>query len=493
MGKIIPCQQFKLIRNKNKNKKIVLCHGVFDLIHPGHLVHLKEAKSKGDILVVTITADKYIHKDRRLLFNENLRANLLASLNFVDYVSIIKEPSAITPIKLLKPDYLAKGTEFKKLLQSSKKYNIHKEKTLLDKLGGQFYFTQKQDISPVKVGHLLTSASEATMEEPFYSKSGSPFYDLSSAGYKIKDINNFIKKAKNLKVAIVGENIIDRWVQVKLHGPSHKSSALSGKTVSSINQIGGAGIIALHVANFVKKVDFYTNDFPKIKKLPKSLKIFKIAKGKVITTRYVNQETETTLYVNHEREIKPIPLNFPQTLKKYDAVLVADFGYGLIDEDRARELSKIPKKFFACVVQSNSSNYGFNLPTKYLRANYFSLSQLEAELTLQKQFKGEQQLIRAVAKNLLTNYISITFGQDGAMISDRKNIWSLRSLSEIVKDPIGCGDAYFALSSLALATKQHPKLALLIGSVGAAIMAQRLCNEKPISQDDFLTAAEIII
>ena len=77
-------------KQRNKGKKIVLCHGVFDLLHLGHIRHFKEAKSLGDILVVTLTPDRYVNKGPlRPAFNEKLRLEAIAALDVIDFIAII--------------------------------------------------------------------------------------------------------------------------------------------------------------------------------------------------------------------------------------------------------------------------------------------------------------------------------------------------------------------------------------------------------------------
>ena len=79
---------------KSEGRKIVHCHGCFDLMHPGHIKHFQAAKKMGDILVVTITPDMYVDKGRdRPVFKEDLRADSIAALECVDYVGINKWPT----------------------------------------------------------------------------------------------------------------------------------------------------------------------------------------------------------------------------------------------------------------------------------------------------------------------------------------------------------------------------------------------------------------
>ena len=78
---------------KNDNKVIVQCHGVFDLIHPGHIFHFQAAKKQGDILVVSLTSDAFVNKGPdRPVFDENIRSEALASIEVIDYVVINHNP-----------------------------------------------------------------------------------------------------------------------------------------------------------------------------------------------------------------------------------------------------------------------------------------------------------------------------------------------------------------------------------------------------------------
>ena len=88
---------------KSKRKKIIHCHGVFDLIHVGHIKYLQKAKSEGDFLIVSITSDAYVNKGfGRPLFNQNYRAEVLASLDVVDAVYINNFATAVNLINVIK-------------------------------------------------------------------------------------------------------------------------------------------------------------------------------------------------------------------------------------------------------------------------------------------------------------------------------------------------------------------------------------------------------
>ncbi|MBF0558789.1 MAG: adenylyltransferase/cytidyltransferase family protein [Nitrospirae bacterium] len=133
----------KIVKQEKSNgKKIVHCHGCFDLIHIGHIKYLQAAKKMGDVLVVTVTADKFIDKGPdRPVFNENLRAEAIASLECVDYVAVNGWPTAENTLRLLRPDFYVKGQEFEKLEDKTGK--IQKEYKVLQEIGGEIRFTHE--------------------------------------------------------------------------------------------------------------------------------------------------------------------------------------------------------------------------------------------------------------------------------------------------------------------------------------------------------------
>src|SRR5437762_7877076 len=93
-----------LDRLRAAGKRVVHCHGVFDLLHIGHVRHFEQAGQLGDVLVVTLTPDRFVNKGGgRPAFTETLRAEFVAALACVDYVAVNRWPSAVETIRLLRP------------------------------------------------------------------------------------------------------------------------------------------------------------------------------------------------------------------------------------------------------------------------------------------------------------------------------------------------------------------------------------------------------
>lgn len=144
MGKVLDINLLaeNLRKLRSKGRKIVLCHGCFDLMHPGHIRHFQAAKEMGDCLVVTVTPDIYIDKGPgRPVFNEDLRVSSIAALECVDYAAINKWPTAEETLLLLKPDIYVKGQEFEK--GEDKTGKIQRELKIVEEIGCQMRFTHE--------------------------------------------------------------------------------------------------------------------------------------------------------------------------------------------------------------------------------------------------------------------------------------------------------------------------------------------------------------
>src|ERR1017187_2450601 len=211
--KIVAFEDLPAIRQQFRDKTIIHCHGAFDLIHMGHLIHFEEAKALGDVLVVTITADAHITKKRSVTFNEEQRARQVAALEIVDYVAVVFEPSALSAIEALRPDVYVKGPEYANLVLDKSRSIFH-EMQILKGYGGRIHFTAGDTFSSTKLSHFLLAAPEAAQDNPLLRNDRVRFRDISYLGFKIEDLKLYLAKASELRVCVLGESIVDEWVDV---------------------------------------------------------------------------------------------------------------------------------------------------------------------------------------------------------------------------------------------------------------------------------------
>lgn len=116
-GRIISRQELEKISSEahNRDKTVVFTNGCFDLLHLGHVRYLKEASSFGDLLVVGVNSDDsvlQIKGGKRPVVPDTERAEIVAALAWVDYVTIFEEPDPLQLIELIRPDVLLKGSDW---------------------------------------------------------------------------------------------------------------------------------------------------------------------------------------------------------------------------------------------------------------------------------------------------------------------------------------------------------------------------------------------
>ena len=165
----------------------MLCHGVFDLLHIGHIKHFQEAKKNGDILIVSITPDKYVNKGPgRPAFNEKLRLESIAALDSVDFVVLNSTATAINPIIKLKPNIYCKGKDYK-IYDDDISGEIKNEIKAIKKIKGKIVFTDTEKFSSSELINKFGG---------IHSKDQKILLNKIKKKYNFKQIKKFIEKFK---------------------------------------------------------------------------------------------------------------------------------------------------------------------------------------------------------------------------------------------------------------------------------------------------------
>ena len=147
---------FLVSQLKNSGKTVGLCHGCFDLLHPGHVKHLESAKKLCDVLVVSITGDKFIGSRKgseRPIFTDKLRAYMLANLESVDYVVILDYPKATEVLEIVKPSFYIRGVDIINLINPA----IVEEREIVEKIGGKTLYTNDPKLSTTEIVDHISS------------------------------------------------------------------------------------------------------------------------------------------------------------------------------------------------------------------------------------------------------------------------------------------------------------------------------------------------
>lgn len=509
MKKVVTKEEFREIRIglKQNNNKIILCHGVFDLIHPGHILHFEEAKSLGEVLVVSITSENYVRKGPgRPYFNDELRLKFLSALECIDYVLLSEGYTVDDIIEVVEPDLYVKGQEYANA-EDDITGKISEEAELVQKHGGELYYTQGEVFSSTKL--LNNEFSLMTDEVKNF------MLDFKTR-HTMDDIKNYVSKMESLKVLVVGDVIIDDYVFCNIQGLMSKDMGYSARYIRSEQYLGGSLAIARHIASFTDNVTINSvvgteksihsrllNDLSRkmLVDVECSSKFETIVKKRYITQNEKREEVDKIFVINNlpnpmaidEETMARFSSKLKQRVKEYDLVVLCDFGHGLITQG-VMDIIEQNAKFLALNCQTNSSNYGTNLITKYKRAETFSLDEKELKLAFSNYSsqKSEVETLQLLAKHLNGNGC-LTQGAKGAMAIDNGKVTACPAFTLKVKDTIGAGDAFFSLTSLCAAIGAAPVVGVFMGNIAGALAANIVGNKESIEKVNVLKYANTLL
>ena len=468
---------------KKQGKKIIHCHGVFDLVHIGHIRHLKQAKKRGDVLIVTVTPDKYVNKGpHRPVFHENLPAESIAALGFVGYVAINKWPTAVQAIKCLKPDIYIKGAEYRSAVKDITG-GIDRESAAVASVGGRLEFTE--DI-------VFSSSNLINKCFPVYPKEVTDYLKSFSKKYSFERISEYIKSAKSLKVLVVGDSIIDEYNYCLAIGKSSKEPMLAVKSLSCEKFAGGVLAVANNISNFCEQAGLITvlgqqnshEGFIRRKLSDNIKKMFVYRKDAptVLKKRFIEKYFFTKMLEVYDindallgdRENRQLCRILKEQIPKYDVVVVFDFGHGMLTKEAIKIICK-KARFLVVNSQSNAANLGYHTISRYPRADYVCIAEPELRLEVRdKQSEDIKKMVLKVAQSLKCPKVNVTRGICGCLCYDHKEgFYDVPALATHVIDRMGAGDAFLSITALCVAQNAPIELA---GFVGNAVGAQAVAT-----------------
>lgn len=234
---------------KQEGKKIVYAHGAFDLLHTGHVHHLEEAKKLGDVLIATITPDRFIKRGiGRPRFQEGERAKFVSALECVDYISINDSPDAVDIISRLRPDVYVKGEDVKEKAGDPQE-GLYREIKALEDYGGEIKFLKSL---PIHSTELLSEFFSV------YSPRVKEFLVEFRKKYKFEMVAKTLREIAKLKVLVIGDAIIDNYQYVSVMSKSPKSNHITAKCLNEEEFAGGVMACANHLASFCGMIDLVT-------------------------------------------------------------------------------------------------------------------------------------------------------------------------------------------------------------------------------------------
>ena len=482
-GKVLPLDQLGelVTRLRADNRKIVHCHGVFDLLHIGHLRHLELASRYGDVLVVTVTADEHVNKGPdRPAFPSELRCEMLAGLELIDHVAVVDAPSATPAIEAIQPDFYVKGGEYVDPHQDITG-KIAIETKLVESFGGQMVFTDDITFSSSNLLNKFFAVHDDAARD-YLSR-------LRNTGFG-ESVTNLLARLSDLRVVIVGETIIDRYVYVDAMGKAAKENIIA--TLHRDEEIFAGGVIAAanHLAAVCANVELITvvgdpnagetyEDFIR-SQLTGGIEATILHKPEAPTiqkTRFVEPTYVRKLFEVYHMDDRPLTgdakrsLNEAVTDKIADAdlVIVCDFGHGLISPDTVHLLES-KAAFLAVNAQSNAGNIGYNLIDKFRRADFMCIDAMEARLAARDKHADLTEIVGERLPALVDcPNIIVTHGRAGCFAKSNGTLAHVPAFAGAVVDTVGAGDAFFSLAAPCVAAGADCETAGFVGNVAGAI------------------------
>ncbi len=480
---------------KKDGARIVLCHGTFDLLHIGHVRHLMQARRHGDVLIATVTSDRYVRRGPdRPVFPAELRAEMLAATQYVDWVAINDSPTAEPPIRIIQPSFYVKGADYKNTSEDVTG-KILDERRAVEEGGGQLVFTE--DIT-------FSSSSLINRYGNIYHDELRNYLETARTRNAAPRINDLIERAADLKVVLIGDAIVDEYHYVDPMGKSSKENLVPTRFHQSEIFAGGIFAAANHVADFCKEVEIVTvlgEDDSNTGIIRTALKpnvcLTPIFRPKAPTTRKVRfvdlsygrklfevyHMDDTPLHGSLEDEVQS---TVDKAIRAADVTIVTDFGHGFMTP--AMQDCAYGAKFLAVNAQTNSANVGFNLITRYRRADYVCVDAPEARLACGARSASIEELASTLLPDRIDcDRIVVTHGRHGC-VGWRRAQEPVRApaFTRDVLDTMGAGDAFFSVTAPLIAIDGEMDDIIFIGNAAGALKVNIVGHRKSVGKIDLL-------
>ena len=488
-----------LLQTGRRSQVVVHCHGVFDLLHIGHIRYLQAARKLGDLLVVTVTADRYVNRGpHRPVFEERLRAEALAALDCVDHVCINDFPTAIEALQQLRPDVYVKGGEFRDV----KTPELLREEAAAAKLGVRVEFIDElRSSSSYLINNYLSPFSEEADQ-----------YLLKfRQRRKASDVLARLVQARDLRVLVVGEAILDEYAICSTLGQSTKSPNVVGRFLSQERYLGGALAVANHVAGFCREVRLIgllgqqrtEEEWIRSRLRPQVHPRFlhKADAPTIVKRQYREVYFANTLFELDYLSEAPLADAEADLLDQWlreelawaDVVVIADYGHTMLTEQAIRIVCG-QAKYVAASAPANAANLGYHAVSRYPRADYVCLAEHDLRLDCRNRSGDLAPLLRQVSQRLQACKSAVTTGSKGCLCYDPAVGLALApSLAIRVVDRFGAGEAFFAVTSLCAAVGAPLDELAFLGSVAGAEAVSVMGNARFLEEAAFRRHVESLL
>jgi rfaE bifunctional protein nucleotidyltransferase chain/domain len=491
--KIIDSEKVFEISQKLKLSKssIGMCHGVFDLLHPGHYAHFQAAKAKVDVLFVSLTSDRYVNKGPgRPLFTDKVRAETISMLECVDYVFVSDHETAVESINLVRPEIYFKGSDYINV-KNDVTGMINREIKQVKKYGGIIAYTDEITSSSTWLINNYFSIHDEVFENwlrDFKSK------------FSFESVIYYLDMIEKTRVSIIGEVIIDKYTNCEPLAKSSKDPILAFQIHNTDTFLGGSLAILDNIRAWTDDVSLFSC-LPKrvpsenqllLSRIMELKNLFMISSDDklIIKHRFVDLVSKNRIFEVYdfkEIELGSLEEEFYQLIcdhsSKADMWIVVDYGHGLISRDLAKKISNM-NNFIAVNTQANAGNRGYNTITKYPRVDFLCLNGGELQLELREKNPNYIKIVPEYMERLQANYAILTLGAKGMMVFSNGSFTLVPALGKLVIDKVGAGDSVLAIGSILARNNAPVEIVGLVSSIVAAHEISQLGHRSALRISD---------
>jgi len=476
--------------NKLNTDNIVLCYGHFDLIHPGHLRYLQYAKTLANNLVVALMSDKELHSENQKSYLEDERAESVANLQIVDYVIVLNNELTLDClIDIVKPKVLVLGKEFEQNQSEQINLAVNAVKNhgkIVFHAGETHYFNANLLFKNV-VDIEVNSKNQL---------------NKICKNYKItlRDIQKKLSNFSNSELVVIGDTIVDNYVACDAIGMSAEAPVLVVKELENREFIGGAAIVASHVAALGAKCHYISV----VGKDDQSNMVSKSLIGQNIGIDLIVDESRPTTYktrymvenqklfrvsrikdhkISAEIEQKIID-KLTVLAPNIDGILVSDFIYGVITQNILDVIIELSKQFNIKLYGDLQCSSQAGKVSKFSDFDLITPTEKESRIALDDNESGVEWVATTLLKNTNSKNMLLKLGSDG-FIAYSKNLIDRQNFPALSVNPVdvtGAGDSLFAVMSVSLSSGANLIEASVIGTCMASLAVKEIGNT-PITND----------
>jgi rfaE bifunctional protein kinase chain/domain len=486
-----PAEIREVIGPPPRKRRVIMCHGVFDVVHPGHVRHLLYAKSKADILIASITADKHIKKGlHRPHVPQDLRAVNLSAFEMVDFVVIDRNEKPLANIATIQPDYFAKGFEYN---ANGLSPDTAEEAEVVEAYGGEIIFTP---------GDVVYSSSALIKLAPPSVKLETLQILMEREQVTFDHLHKVLSQLRGKHVHVVGDTIIDTYTHCTMIGGQTKTPTISVLYQQRTDYVGGAGIVAKHLVAAGAKVSFSTvlgkdslKDFALDDLRSTGVDVRAIVdpsrptvnKNAIVVGGYRLLKVDTLDNRSISDSILGSMIEALQSTPA-EAVVFSDFRHGMFNRRTIPELvNAIPKNAYRAADSQVASRWG-NI-TDFQNFDLITPNEREARFALGDQDSGIRPLSSKLYDAAQCKLLILKLGERGVLACcdvDHESLDSFFVIDSFVNnlmDAMGAGDALLAYTTLAMLASRNEAIATILGTMAAACECEREGNI-PVSADD---------